>query len=73
MVTYEIEETMQDKEMGKRKAYGINAYCKETGKLLLSVPDVFIYKCEAEQFVILCNKNELSPIHLLDVISDTIS
>lgn len=36
----------------------------------LSIPDIFTSRPAAEEFIKLCNRLELSPIHIYEVIDD---
>ncbi len=58
-----------------RVSYGIAAYsAKAEGKcsIILSVHDITSDKERIEALVCLCNRNELSSIHLRDVVEDFI-
>ena len=69
MVNYGvIEEKMCDSCMGEYITYGIGAYTTQAHELITFVSDVFPCKDDAEKFVNVCNKNELSLHHLRDVI-----
>lgn len=52
--------------------YGITAI-DEKNRVINSVDDIFVDKVKAERFIELCNKNQLSILHLKDVIDDVIS
>lgn len=55
-------------EYGKsRTVYGI-----ELPDVNISIKDVFCKKEEAETFIEKCNRLDLSPIHLYDVIDDSL-
>lgn len=71
MITYRvIEENLQNSEFGSYVAYGISV-CDED-IILNYISDVFTEKERAEKLVKLCNKNGLDPIHLREVVEDTI-
>ena len=53
--------------------YGVNIVDTETGEILDSAPGVFITQQEAENFAQLCNSEDLSPIHLKDVVHNILS
>ena len=73
MVNYGvIEEKMCDSCMGEYITYGIGAYTTQAHELITFVSYVFPCKDDAEKFVNVCNKNELSLHHLRDVIEDFI-
>ncbi len=48
--------------------YGIDVW--DADRLIMSVPDVFCGKRETLDLISRCNKFELEPEHLMDVISD---
>lgn len=52
--------------------YGITAVDVSTMQVVESIPDVFLDKHRAEDFIGLCNKLELDICHLYDVIEDEI-
>lgn len=70
-VTYElVKEKFKDEDLGDYISYGIEVKkCNETE---MHISDVFINKVEADKFIKLCNETELDPIHLEDVILDTL-
>lgn len=58
------EDTIYD-ELGKpHTVYGI------TLDGSLSIPDIFTSRPAAEEFIKLCNRLELSPLHIYEVIDD---
>ena len=70
---YLLQESIISDDDGKnRTVYGITATDAE-GSFSESYPDIFLNKEKAEQFVDLCNKNELSLCHLSDVIEDILN
>lgn len=73
MVNYGVlEETMCDAHIGEYTTYGIGAYNSQANEMITFISDVFPCKEDAENFVKLCNENELSLHHLRDVIEDFI-
>ena len=65
------QDVVCDEEGKQFITYGVNVVSGE-GQVLQSIPDIFLGKQEAYQFVNCCNKNELQIIHLLDVIEDVL-
>ena len=53
--------------------YGIDAENVDTKNIEVSIPDIFFDKKTAEEFINLCNKEELMIVHLWDVIEDVLS
>ncbi len=53
--------------------YGMDVINLDTGGVEISIPDIFFEKRRAEEFIDLCNKEELMIVHLWDVIEDMIS
>ena len=51
--------------------YGIAAESSHRGRIK-SIADIFFNKTKAENFISLCNKNQLSTVHLKDVVNDVI-
>lgn len=71
MITYRvIEENLHNSEFGSYVAYGISV-CDED-IILNYISDIFVEKERAEKLAKLCNKNGLDPIHLREVVEDTI-
>ena len=62
------KEIKTSEEGNKYVCYGINVY--ENNKLIKSLSDVFLDKITAENFTEACNRCQLHPIHLNDVIED---
>lgn len=63
--TYKIREDIFYDEFGKpHTVYGI------TLDDALSIPDIFTSRPAAEEFIKLCNRLELSPLHIYEVIDD---
>lgn len=67
-----VEENLQNCEFGSYIAYGIAVCFKSTNIILISISDVFLEKEKAEKLVELCNKNNLEPIHLREVVEDAV-
>ena len=59
-------------DAGTYKSFGISISDAESSKDLITVNDVFTNRNEAEKFVKICVKNEVSPIHIMDIIEDYI-
>lgn len=75
MFLYQIEpQEMTDPVLGRYHTYGIGVYAVEAHhkEWLFTISDVFLDRIAARQFVRLCNRENLDPIHLNDVIRDTI-
>lgn len=73
MFTYKImEETICEKEVGNYTTFGVCIYNDETTESIVTIHDVFLQKQKAEEFVNKCNALNLDPIHIFDVIEDTI-
>lgn len=67
---YLLQESISSDEEGDScVVYGITVTDAE-GDFLELYPDIFLNKEKAEQLVSLCNKNNLSPCHLPDIIED---
>ncbi len=62
-----ITEQESDEEL---ITYGIRVY--KNNKIIKSVRGVFLNKAEAIEFVAVCNKAQLSPIHLEDFIENSL-
>lgn len=76
MIVYQtLQETLWNPETGNYTAYAICAYERQNGNdvLLSYTSDVFLNKEEAETFVTLCNRLQLSLIHLPDAIEDALA
>ena len=62
---YKIREDVTYDDLGKsHTVYGI------TLDGTLSIPDIFTSRPAAEEFIKLCNRLELSPLHVYEVIDD---
>lgn len=72
MVFYEvIGKDHYSPETGAYVSFGISARDPEHGQSCF-VPDVFIGEPEARAFTERLNRLQVSPIHLIDVIEDTL-
>ncbi len=73
-ITYGVTEEVYSLRGNSRKAYGIAAYSNAqydgTATVLASVNDISAERGKLEKLVQICNRSELSPIHLNDVIDD---
>ncbi len=73
MFNYKIfVEVLKDEESMAYTAYGIVVCSVENneGKEVLRIPDVSADKSKVEELVELCNKEQLEPVHIYDVIED---
>jgi len=68
---FEFEETVCSEIIGKYISFGIRA-TDQNGNEILSVSDVSVDKAFVSGLCALCEKLELSPLHLVDVIEDSI-
>lgn len=60
-----------EKENNKtHTTYGIKVY--ENNKVIKTIPGVFLDKTEALKFVAVCNRIQLSPVHLENFIEDNL-
>ena len=62
-------------DIGVYRSYGIHAF-EIIGKLIRSIAqmhDITTIQAEAETLVQLCNRHQLSPTHLNDVVNDFIA
>ena len=53
--------------------YGIEVYPDASARPTLVMRDLFTRRKQAEELVSLCNRLELDPIHLADVIEDALA
>ena len=75
MIEYRsVQEQLRSPDLGDYCAYGICAYQVEqsSSKRILAIHDVFLNAADALSFVHRCNRLELSPVSLYDVIQDTL-
>lgn len=61
-------DTVTDENGQQHTVYGIDIPSQN-----ISIPDIFCNRLRAENFVNTCNNLDLSPIHIFDVIEDTIA
>ena len=76
MIVYQIlQETLWNSELGSYTSYAVCAYERQNGIDILRsyTSDVFLNKEEAEFFVNLCNRCNLSLVHLPDAIEDALA
>lgn len=67
------ETTVADESGNTHSAFGIALYQDESGQPTRVIDSIFTDRITAEDFVSLCNRLELSPDHLDDVIDDTLA
>lgn len=71
---YTVKESLYSEEAGSFTAYGIgvceNDQCKK--KILEYIPNIFLDKQKAEQLVAKCNRLQLDPLHLFNVVEDAV-
>ncbi len=68
MVLYKLRiDKVRDEQRRAHTVYGIDVFERTQ-----SVPDIFTDGQSAERFVNLCNRLQLAPIHLHDVIEDAL-
>ncbi len=69
--TYRLRMDQIDDQSGTtHTVYGVELW--EDGCLVRAVDDVFFDREKAEEFVSLCNRLQLSAVHLTDVIADAV-
>lgn len=74
-IKYEmVQATMQCTDIGSYETFGVKVYSVNGNEqiLLEEIDDVFLDKQAATEFVDICNKLALSPIHIRDVIQDVL-
>ena len=73
-VTYGVTEEIYSLGRSSRTSYGIAAYADSTEEgtttVVASIHDITTDKQALAGFVALCNRLELSTVHLLDVVED---
>lgn len=73
-VTYGVTEEIYSLGASSRVSYGIAAYAYAeedgTATIVASVHDVTSNKQALYELVSLCNRSELSTVHLMDVVED---
>ncbi len=62
-------DTIYDEDVNSFIVYGMDTMCV-SDKTLTSFPDIFGDRFEAERFIHLCNAENLSLLHVADVIED---
>lgn len=67
------ETTVADESGNTRSAFGIALYQEESAHPTRVIDSIFTDRITAEDFVSLCNRLELSPDHLDEVIADTLA
>lgn len=75
MIEYRsVPEQCFDPDLGNYSAYGVFACQVEQNRTteILAIHDVFLNAADALSFVRRCNRLELSPVSLWDVIQDTL-
>ena len=73
---YKMIVTKEQDEQGRHySGYGIEAWTDSDTEpqLLQRIPDLFLDRNRGEQFVELCNSEEVELIHLLEVIDNILS
>lgn len=69
MVLYKLRiDKVKDEQNRTHDVYGVDVFQR-----VQSVPDIFTDDQSAERFVNLCNRLQLAPIHLNDVIEDALA
>ena len=74
--TYEMIVTEETDVWGNTyTGYGIEAWTDTDGerKMLHRVPDLFVSRERCEQFVRLCNEEEVVSIHLMEVVDNILA
>ena len=66
------KDSISDEDGKPHLVYGIDIL-SSSGKILKSIPDIFLNEKEAKKFVTLCNSEELDIIHVYDVIEDVLT
>lgn len=66
-----IRQTLLSNELGIYKTFGINVV-NRTGETVFTIPDVSPSREFAENLCRICYENQLSPIHLINIIEDFI-
>lgn len=73
---YEMIITEETNEQGNTyTGYGIEAWDSSGAeqRRLHRVPDLFVSRSRCEQFVQMCNEEEVAPFHLLEVIDNILA
>lgn len=64
-------DTVRDEADNVWTVYGITI-ADENGAVIKTIPDVFLNKAQVEEFVNLCNKLQLAPVHIMDAIDNAL-
>lgn len=69
-----VREILQNEEVGEYSAYGVQISCitYEKCEPIQYISDVFVSEQDAKAFVDECNRLQLSPIHIDDVVQDVL-
>ena len=70
MITYILCRESYKTKRSERIAYGIAAYAEEEQTCITKLHDITSDKNALAEFVSLCNRLQLSPNHLYDVVED---
>ena len=70
MITYILCRETYKSKRSERIAYGIAAYAEDGQTCITKLHDITSDKTALAELVSLCNRLQLSPIHLHDVIED---
>ncbi|MBQ9082251.1 MAG: hypothetical protein IJY28_01985 [Clostridia bacterium] len=72
MRTYRVRTDIYTDEIGKsHTVYGIEL--ADHDRVVVTVPDLFFKQDQAEAFAELCNRCELDPMHLMEVIDNELA
>ncbi len=72
MQTYQLrEDKFEDESNQLHTVFGIDI--TDNGVVVRMIPNVFYCKEKGQSFVDLCNRLELDPIHIDDVIADALA
>ncbi len=71
---YYVEEKLHNSSIGNYTAYAISAYKEENNiKIRIAyISDVFLNKSDAKQFTHICNTMNVDPVHLPDLIEESL-
>lgn len=70
MITYILCKETYKSKRSERIAYGIAAYAEDKQTCITKLQDITSDKDALSELIDLCNRLQLSPIHLQDVIED---
>ena len=70
MITYTLCRETYETKKSERIAYGIAAYAEGDPACVARLHDITSDKNALTELVLLCNRLQLSPIHLYDVVED---